>query len=92
MAENTHFTTEHSLITYYKITLVLILTCCLSLTFFQGYFDTARVELAEYNIGVQTVLPGPVKSEISKYAYTEDISVVCNKEFNIAASFQHSHN
>ena len=37
--------------------------------------------MAEYNIRVQTVLPGPVKSQISKYAYTEDINVVCNKEF-----------
>jgi len=43
---------------------------------YQGYFDTARLELAEHNIHVQTVLPGPVKSNISLYAFTENISVV----------------
>jgi len=31
--------------------------------------------LAEYNIGVQIILPGPVKSHISKYAFTEDINM-----------------
>ncbi|XP_020614368.1 dehydrogenase/reductase SDR family member 7-like [Orbicella faveolata] len=40
----------------------------------QGYFDTARLELAEHNIQVQTVLPGPVKSNISRYLFTENIS------------------
>ena len=43
---------------------------------YQGYFDTARLELAEHNIHVQTVLPGPVKSNISLYAFTENINVV----------------
>ena len=42
----------------------------------QGYFDTARLELAEHNIHVQTVLPGPVRSNISLYAFTENINVV----------------
>ena len=42
----------------------------------QGYFDSARLELAEHNIGVQVILPGPVKSHISKYAFTEDINMV----------------
>ena len=45
---------------------------CLS----QGYFDTARLELSEYNIGVQIICPGPVKSEITKYAFSEDVNKV----------------
>ena len=44
--------------------------------FLQGYFDTARLELAEHNIHVQTVLPGPVESNISRYVFTENISDV----------------
>ena len=43
---------------------------------FQGYFDTARLELSEYNIGVQIICPGPVKSEISKKALSEDVNKV----------------
>ena len=43
---------------------------------FQGYFDTARLELSEYNIGVQIICPGPVKSEIRKYAFSEDVNKV----------------
>ncbi|KAM7431587.1 Dehydrogenase/reductase SDR member 7 [Porites harrisoni] len=39
-----------------------------------GYFDTARLELSEYNIGVQIICPGPVKSEIRKYAFSEDVN------------------
>ncbi|CAH3154884.1 unnamed protein product, partial [Porites evermanni] len=39
-----------------------------------GYFDTARIELAEYNIGVQIVCPGPVMSDVLKNAFTEDIN------------------
>lgn len=42
---------------------------------YQGYFDSARIELQEHNIHVQTVLPGPVKSAISLHAFTEDIKV-----------------
>ena len=42
----------------------------------QGYFDTARLELAEYNIGVQIVCPGPVMSDVLKNAFTEDINKV----------------
>ena len=42
----------------------------------QGYFDTARLELSEYNIGVQIICPGPVKSEITKYAFSEDVNKV----------------
>ncbi|XP_020614195.1 dehydrogenase/reductase SDR family member 7-like isoform X2 [Orbicella faveolata] len=38
-----------------------------------GYFDTARLELAEHNIHVQTVLPGPVKTNISLHFFTENI-------------------
>ena len=45
---------------------------CLS----QGYFDTARLELSEYNIGVQIICPGPVESEIRKYAFSEDVNKV----------------
>ncbi|XP_068746504.1 dehydrogenase/reductase SDR family member 7-like [Montipora capricornis] len=41
----------------------------------QGYFDTARLELAERNIGVQIICPGPVESNIEKVAFTEDINV-----------------
>ncbi|KAM7426229.1 Dehydrogenase/reductase SDR member 7 [Porites harrisoni] len=39
-----------------------------------GYFDTARLELAEHNIGVQIVCPGPVMSDVLKNAFTEDIN------------------
>ena len=46
------------------------------LLFCQGYFDTARLELAEHNIHVQTVLPGPVKSNISLNFFTENINEV----------------
>ena len=42
----------------------------------QGYFNTARLELSEHNIGVQIICPGPVKSEITKYAFSEDINKV----------------
>ena len=34
------------------------------------------MELAEHNIRVQTVLPGPVKSDIARNAFTEDINFV----------------
>lgn len=47
---------------------------------YQGYFDTARLELAEHNIGVQIVCPGPVQSQLSKYAFTDDVNVVSNWE------------
>lgn len=42
----------------------------------QGFFDTARLELAEYNIGVQIIMPGPVKSNILENCYTENVNVV----------------
>lgn len=41
----------------------------------QGYFDGVRFELARNNIHVQTVLPGPVKSQIIERAFTRDINV-----------------
>lgn len=41
----------------------------------QGYFDGVRFELARNNIHVQTVLPGPVKSQILERAFTRDINV-----------------
>ena len=44
--------------------------------FCKGYFDTARLELAEHNIHVQTVLPGPVKSNISHHFFTESVDEV----------------
>ena len=37
---------------------------------------TARLELAEHNIHVQTVLPGPVKSNIFLHFFTENIGEV----------------
>ncbi|XP_074612714.1 dehydrogenase/reductase SDR family member 7-like isoform X2 [Acropora palmata] len=40
----------------------------------QGYFDSARVELGEHNISVQTVCPGPVESNIFDYAFTKDVN------------------
>ena len=43
---------------------------------FQGYFDTARLELAEHNIGVQIICPGPVESSLSENAFSEDVDVV----------------
>lgn len=43
---------------------------------FQGYFDTARLELAEHNIGVQIICPGPVESSLSENAVSEDVNVV----------------
>ncbi|KAM7428927.1 Dehydrogenase/reductase SDR member 7 [Porites harrisoni] len=46
----------------------------------QGYFDTARLELSEYNIGVQVICPGPVKSDIIKVAFTEDINKTAPSE------------
>ncbi|CAH3168848.1 unnamed protein product, partial [Porites lobata] len=46
-----------------------------------GYFDTARLELAEYNIGVQIVCPGPVMSDVLKNAFTEDINRVISAYF-----------
>lgn len=56
----------------------LLLSILLSL--YQGYFDTARLELAEHNIGVQIVCPGPVQSQLSKYAFTDDVNVVSDWE------------
>lgn len=50
-------------------------TYCASKHALQGYFDSARIELAEHNVHVQTVLPGPVKSEVSLHAFTEDVKV-----------------
>ncbi|XP_015770706.1 PREDICTED: dehydrogenase/reductase SDR family member 7-like [Acropora digitifera] len=41
----------------------------------QGYFDTARLELAEHNIGVQIICPGPVESSLSENAFSEDVDV-----------------
>jgi len=49
-------------------------TYCASKHALQGYFDTARLELAEHNIHVQTVLPGPVKSNITLTFFTENIN------------------
>jgi len=49
-------------------------TYCASKHALQGYFDTARLELAEHNIHIQTVLPGPVKSNISLNLFTENIN------------------
>ncbi|XP_022805754.1 dehydrogenase/reductase SDR family member 7-like, partial [Stylophora pistillata] len=40
-----------------------------------GYFDGVRMELAQYNIHVQTVLPGPVASQVTDKAFTEDINI-----------------
>ena len=63
-----------SLGTYFylgKLTVIVI-----TLITYQGYFDTARVELTEHNIHVQTVLPGPVKSNISLHSFTENIDIV----------------
>lgn len=42
----------------------------------QGFFDTARLELAQYNIGVQIIMPGPVKSNILENCYTENVDVL----------------
>jgi len=55
-------------------------TYCASKHALQGYFDTARLELTEHNIHVQTVLPGPVESNIDLSAFTENINDV-NDEF-----------
>jgi len=41
----------------------------------QGYFDSARLELEEHNIGVQIILPGPVISQIFEYAATKDVNI-----------------
>ncbi|XP_073239517.1 dehydrogenase/reductase SDR family member 7-like [Porites lutea] len=49
-------------------------TYCASKHALHGYFDTARLELSEYNIGVQIICPGPVKSEFTKYAFSEDVN------------------
>ncbi|XP_022802167.1 dehydrogenase/reductase SDR family member 7-like [Stylophora pistillata] len=48
---------------------------CASKHALQGYFDSARIELTQHNIQVQTVLPGPVKSNITRHAFTEDVNV-----------------
>ena len=67
---------------YLFIVYVKIQKCMLSCSYqcdlflHQGYFDTARLELAEYNIGVQIVCPGPVMSDVLKNAFTEDINRV----------------
>ena len=55
----------------------------LSLFFCKGYFDTARLELAEHNIHVQIVLPGPVKSNISRHFFTESVDEVRKQCFLI---------
>ncbi|KAK2572435.1 Dehydrogenase/reductase SDR family member 7, partial [Acropora cervicornis] len=39
-----------------------------------GYFDSVQVELGENNIGVQTVCPGPVESNILDYAFASDVN------------------
>ena len=54
-------------------------------TRFQGYFDTARLELAEHNIGVQIICPGPVESSLSENAFSEDVNVV--KRDNLNATY-----
>lgn len=38
--------------------------------------------MTEHNIRVQTVLPGPVKSNIGRHAFTEDVKVVRKKGFD----------
>ncbi|KAJ7390398.1 Dehydrogenase/reductase SDR member 7 [Desmophyllum pertusum] len=50
-------------------------TYCASKHALQGYFDSTRIELAEHNIHVQTVIPGPIKSNIARYAFTDVINV-----------------
>nr|XP_058953855.1 dehydrogenase/reductase SDR family member 7-like isoform X2 [Pocillopora verrucosa] len=59
-------------------------TYCASKHALQGYFDSARIELTEHNIRVQTVLPGPVKSNIGRHAFTEDVKV----EFKNTPNYQ----
>ncbi|XP_078357859.1 dehydrogenase/reductase SDR family member 7-like isoform X1 [Oculina patagonica] len=51
-------------------------TYCASKHALQGYFDSARMELVEHNIHVQTVLPGPVQSNLRLQSFTEDINKV----------------
>ncbi|XP_067036797.1 dehydrogenase/reductase SDR family member 7-like [Acropora muricata] len=46
----------------------------------QGYFESARVELGEHNISVQTVCPGPVESNIFDYAFTKDVNKALKDE------------
>ncbi|XP_074613315.1 dehydrogenase/reductase SDR family member 7-like [Acropora palmata] len=45
-----------------------------------GYFDSVRVELGEHNIGVQTVCPGPVESNLVDYAITKDVNKAVKDE------------
>jgi len=49
-------------------------TYCSSKHALQGYFDTARLELAEHNIHVQTVLPGPIESNITLNIFASNIN------------------
>ncbi|XP_078358032.1 dehydrogenase/reductase SDR family member 7-like [Oculina patagonica] len=69
-----------------KLGFPLRATYCASKHALQGYFDTARMELAEHNIHVQTVLPGPVKSNITLYSFTENINVEFKDSPNFSSS------
>ncbi|KAL9953301.1 hypothetical protein ACROYT_G040697 [Oculina patagonica] len=58
-------------------------TYCASKHALQGYFDTARLELAEHNIHIQTVLPGPVESNVHRNAFTEDINKTFSSDIDV---------
>ena len=49
----------------------------------QGFFETARLELAQYNIGVQIICPGLVESNLLENAFGKDVDRV-KKGFNLA--------
>jgi dehydrogenase/reductase SDR family protein 7 len=50
---------------------------------FQGWFDTLRMEAYFDNIKVTMLCPGPVHSNILKYAFTEKPGEVCATVFSI---------
>ncbi|XP_068712031.1 dehydrogenase/reductase SDR family member 7-like [Montipora foliosa] len=50
----------------------------------QGFFETARLELAQYNIGVQIVCPGLVESNLLENAFGEDV----NRPYEDAPSYK----
>lgn len=56
-----------------------------------GYFDSVRVELGEDNIGVQTVCPGPVESNILDYAFAKDVNKALKDEPSLSGLSKKNH-
>ena len=56
-----------------------------------GFYDTLRMELYSYGINVQTVCPGPVRSNISLHSFTETLGQSYSENNKNAGRKQETH-